>query len=163
MSENAIRARFGGPQAETPFGKRPKTAVGHWEKGLSRGVYESIWKIPKGEMTEISVACISISLATIPPVVFSSVLCTPWGKSGPWKPGAHPLTLAKVKAPHPSSPLPGAVKTGAASHWPPSLPAWLRGKTAKHQKLWIMNTGHEYKEKLLNGCIFFHRQKQSRE
>ena len=29
MSENAIRARFGGPRAETGYGKRPKTAVGH--------------------------------------------------------------------------------------------------------------------------------------
>ena len=139
---------MGGTWAETRYGKRLKTAVGHWEKGRRRGVYESIRKIPKGEMTEISVACISISPATIPPVVVFSSVLLPGVKVAPGNLGRTPLTLAKVKAPHPSSPLPGAVKTGAASHWPPSLPAWLRGKTAKHQKLWIMNTGHEYKEKL---------------
>ena len=56
MSENAIRARFGGPRAETGYGKRPKMAVGHWEKGRSRAVYESIRKTPTGKTKQISVA-----------------------------------------------------------------------------------------------------------
>merc|ERR1711954_86009 len=49
-------ARFGGPRAETRFGKRPKMAVGHWMKVRSRGIYESIRKTPTGKTTKISVA-----------------------------------------------------------------------------------------------------------
>ena len=37
--KNAIRARFGGPRAETRFGKRPKTIEGHWEKLRCGAVY----------------------------------------------------------------------------------------------------------------------------
>ena len=35
--------RFWDPQAETHSGNRLKTALGHWEKGRSRGVYELGW------------------------------------------------------------------------------------------------------------------------
>ena len=54
-SENVIRTCLGGPRAKTRSRKRPKMAVGHWEKGRSRAVYESIRKIPTARSTEISV------------------------------------------------------------------------------------------------------------
>ena len=37
ISENAIRARLGDPQAKTRFGKRPKTAGDHWQQLVKLG------------------------------------------------------------------------------------------------------------------------------
>ena len=83
MSENAIRARFGGPRAETGYGKRPKTAVGHWEKGRSRAVYESIRKIPTGKTKQISVAS-SPSIPFFPWVAPKGPFWPFFGPRGVW-------------------------------------------------------------------------------
>ena len=86
MSENVIRARFGGPRAETGYGKRPKTAVGHWEKGRSRGVYESIRKTPTGKTKQTSVA----SSPSIP-------LSRGWPQKGPFGPFWAPGGLGPIR------------------------------------------------------------------
>ena len=83
MSENAIRARFGGPRAETGYGKRLKTAVGHWEKGRSRGVYESIRKTPTGKTKQISVAS-SPSIPFFPWVAPKGPFWPLFGPRGVW-------------------------------------------------------------------------------
>jgi len=83
MSENAIRARFRGPRAKTGYGKRPKTAVGHWEKGRSRGVYESIRKTPTGKTKQISVAS-SPSIPFFPWVAPKGPFWPFFGPRGVW-------------------------------------------------------------------------------
>ena len=56
--------------------KWPKTAKEHWENSRSRGVYQSIWKILKGETIEISVP-------SQPAILFSLVMA-PKGPFGPF-------------------------------------------------------------------------------
>ena len=83
MRKNAIRARLGGPRAKTRHGKRLKTAVGHWEKGRSRAVYESIRKTPTGKTRQILVAS-SPSIPFFPWVPANGPFWPVFGPRGVW-------------------------------------------------------------------------------
>ena len=82
-SENAIRARLGGPRAKARFGQRLRMARGHWEKLRSRAIYESIRKTPTGEMRQILVAS-SPSIPFFPWVPTNGPFWPFFGPRGVW-------------------------------------------------------------------------------